>query len=226
MAELGPTAERDEMVRLIERTAGQPPPEESFEVIITGIARPMIAGDTAPTQTSLEDCFNPEAGTIDPISKFTFYPDTILPADAPWRRYRWRALHGNLDSEGCGWRTDPVAGYLKPWKQALYAVNTAEYTQDTRLDYPPIHIGTCLPMIFGDISLITGGVPTWGFYFHFMPDPKGILICNTTPTDPIGCCSIVQVGGGVTEICLTKLDCLALGGFWNYGLPCPSVPCE
>ena len=216
--------EREALVRVVQRTCGQTPPQEPFRAIITGSARPLVSGDTPPTEASLEECFVPGAGTVDQISGMPVYPETLLPAGVPWRRYRWQQFQGNLSSEGCGWRS--VGGQLKPWKQAMYAVNTAEVTQDPRLDYPSVNIGTTVLVSFGLIDYASGGLPRWGFFFHFMPDAAGILICTNNPAATVGCCTISQPGAPFEQFCAGELDCLALGGVWvGTGIPCPSVPC-
>lgn len=212
---------RAETLRLIERTTGQTPPNEPFAAVITGIAN--VTPDGAPDPPNdFEDCFNPAGGIADPLTGFHLYSPTALPPGVLWRRYRWRAQWGNLDSEGCGWRD--VEGTLRPWNQAWYAINTAEVSADPDLDYDPLEPGSVVLMAFGQLEGLPGVEPAWGFFFHGKPDPAGILPCPRINPDPLGCCRIVNFPE-VQQICMTESDCLSAGGTWQLGVPCPVEQC-
>lgn len=220
-----PEMEEAETRRVIEAACGQTPPQTPFQAIITGYADELPTNGTEPDD--LAECFKtlPAYPEPDPISGFQFYPPESLPRLMKLRRYRWRALFGNLDSEGCGWRS--VAGDLVPWRQAWYAVNTAEITHDPRLDYPPVNLGTCVLMAFNRLNdcmgVGAGFEPAWGYMFHHMVDPKGILICSGRGDTEIGCCIIP--GFPPQYSCLPESDCMAVGGDWRGDIPCPAQRC-
>lgn len=228
LAQAGQDREAAEIVRIVERTTGQTIPQEPFAAIITGYAETAETaanGESPPTEAEMADCFG-GAGIFpepDPITGFFFYARTLTPTKVERRRYRWRQLFGNLDSEGCGWILNAAETELVPWNQAWYGVNTAEITQDPRLDYPPVNLGTTVLMSFGQLSGIVAD-PAWGFFFHFMPDPKGILLCNRNTSLPIGCCTVAGIPP--QYLCLDAVDCASIGGrFIGSNVPCPSTPC-
>lgn len=211
------------------RTTGQPPPQKPFVAIITGYAEVLRPGDTPPTDQQLENCFDASGGTADPVSGLPFFPAEKLPAGYLLRRYRWQALWKNLSSDGCGLRDTLQNGQTiqRPWKQAWYAINTPELDDDPDLDYPPVNIGTCVNMTFNRIGDRINNQPTWGYMFHFKPDPKGVLLCPDVGNQDLGCCFIPNVSGGLDELCTNSLDCTSLGGVqWIQGVPCPAVPCS
>lgn len=235
---------RDAHIQAFQRAFGLPIPTYVFPAIITGRAWPQnllrpnipnVAIDpdlpcNEPDQPAdPDDCTYVQ--TPDPVEGL--YPDEFLPCGVTPIRYRWVATHDpNLHSEACGFRLLDDGSY-KLWRQAFYAVNVSHFYQDSAINFDPIVPGTNVHIAFGDISLITGGNPKYGFFFSVMTDPWGSKTCPRpgAPGSNEGCCILRSTVTGQVDFgyCTTALDCSMQqdfpGGYWTFEqTPAPDWP--
>lgn len=186
--------------RIVSRASGYPIPVYPFPAVITGKVLPKFK----PTNQGGTDCNTPGIDCSRPWPNSPFVPDdpctdptdldncdddappdTHLPCGVPMVRYKWEAPLIGLSSRMCGFRKNTQGNFLR-WRQAFYAVNTAHATQDPGIDYDYVPDDMLVQMCFGDIELITGGTPKYGFFFHHMSDPPGANLC--VDQNECGCC--------------------------------------
>lgn len=238
--------EQDAAILAFTRSYGLPVPQYVFPAIITGRAWPQHLSRPGVPNVSINPdipCSPPtEPGSTDDCSLVQlpdangYYPDEFLPCGIQPIRYRWVAIHDpGLHSEGCGFlEADPEfnPGQFEAWRQAFYAVNVAHRYQEVELNYDPIVVGTNVHMAYGDISLITGGNPQYGFYFSVMTDPDGTKTCPLGGNigQATGCCRLVD---NITQLvvfayCTDAIDCQNQQGsqfetwfFDGLGVDCP-----
>ncbi len=237
----------------VERAIGHPIPQAGFPAIITGRAKPQHttrAYANSPLVPDL-DCTDPGTNT-DPSDFMQdclegpepdadgYYADEFLPCGVWPVRYRWRAQWLPLTSEGCGYRQghvdDPVAWVL--WRQVMFALNTAHWSQDHLIDYPFIRAGTLVIMHLNRLSLMTE-TPKYGFVFHQMTDPaSGVVPClEIPPTTTCEFCCFFGPGNPANYCAVAtqpnEAACFAAGGSPDYYLeecspgqgPCDDETC-
>lgn len=222
-----------ETVRLVENVTGRSFPATLFPAIITGAALPQHTVAAFPNQPLIDPlpgCTDPSgvddcglAGNPDPNG---FYEDEFLPCGVWPVRYRWSSAQIGIDSELCGYRINEQ-GAIVPWRQAMYAVNTAHVVaQDRKLHYPYVRQGTPVIMGFGPIGAMTGDVPAYGFFFYHMADPlHGTRDCPGGGGGEECCCCQVQIFDNPV---IYNYGCMSVSACAQYDLstPLPPLVCE
>lgn len=205
-------------LRLIESVTGRPMPATVFPAIITGKALPQFPVApyaNQPLQDPLPTCTDPplseDCSTYNAPDANGHFADELLPCGVWPVRYRWTAPAIGLDSELCGFRLTE-SGEVRPWRQAMYAVNTSHViAQDRKLHYPYVRPGTPILMAYGPIGAVTGDAPMYGFYFQHMMDPlHGTRDCPAVidPGSTCCCCEIPLSSGPPIYGCTTIFNCL------------------